>query len=100
MLIGMMETEVPESATHVSFVFVDFPYSLPFMFCIALFFFSLDILSFSGLFVSGSNVGFVSGDVAPGYVFSLFFWESSWWIFSSSSLSEEYPERTFLCSCS
>ena len=40
----MMETEVPESAIHVSFLFIDFPDTLLLMSGNALFFFSFEIL--------------------------------------------------------
>ena len=72
--------------THVSFVFVDLPNTLPLIFGDALFFFSLEIctlliLSFNGLLVSGSTVGFVSGDVLPGSVSSSVLLEELFGIF-------------------
>ena len=67
MLTGMIETKVPESATHVSFVFVDFPSTVTLMSVEALFFLSLMeiltplILSFNRLYASGTSVGLSFG---------------------------------------
>ena len=49
----MIETDVPESATQVSYVFVDLPSTLPLMLGDALFLFSLEILTLFDVFFFG-----------------------------------------------
>ena len=70
MLTGIIETEVPEYATHVSYLFVDFPNTLPFMSGDALFSLSLEILTLLNLstngFVTSSVGGLEFGCVVSG----------------------------------
>ena len=71
-LTSIMETGVPESATHVSFFFVDLPNTLPLISSDALFFFSLEILTLlilsMGCFFQVQSKDLLSGDVALGSV--------------------------------
>lgn len=65
MLMGMIETKVPESATQVSYVLVDLSSTLPLMSGDALFLCSLEILIFFILSISGLVGGFrFGGDVS------------------------------------
>ena len=68
MLTGIIETEVPESATHISYLFVDLPSTLFFISGDTLFFLSLEILALLMLSTSGLvGVGKLGlGDVVTG----------------------------------
>ena len=65
MLMGIIETDVPESTTQTSYVLVDLPTTLPLISGDAFFFFNLEILTLFIISMSGLvGADGVEGDIS------------------------------------